>query len=195
MKIYTKKGDSGQTMLATGEKVEKHDKRVQLYGTADELNAIIGCALSFYSEIENPSAGNFRLAESLKVLQSLLFELGAELAGYQKIPGDSIIYDSDIETMETEIDTMQQCLKPMKNFILPGGTKTAAFLHQARTVCRRLERKMTAVFQTSAAETEAYPHPRTIIFTNRLSDYLFVAARYANWQASYEDIPWTSRTR
>lgn len=190
MKIYTKKGDGGMTGLATGERVPKHDLRVEMYGTADELNAVLGLAAS---RIVGDEAAEERrkLLKELQEQQCLLFELGAELAGYYREAGQSVITEADVQSLEQAMDRMNEHLKPMKSFILPGGTTAASFLHLARTVCRRLERQMTSVRE----ERPELVLPGAIKYVNRLSDYLFVAARFANHLAGTTDIPWKSRAK
>ncbi|EKR81808.1 cob(I)yrinic acid a,c-diamide adenosyltransferase [Leptospira interrogans] len=182
MKIYTKKGDFGQTSLATGVKVPKSDRRVELYGTADELNSTIGVVKSFLRK-------ESILHSSLEIIQNLLFELGAELAGFRP-KQESCILEEDITFLENQIDQMQEKLEPLKKFILPGGTKAAAFLHISRTVSRKLEREMVK-FKEEGLEILSSP----MIFINRLSDYFFVAARFANLEENIQEPLWTSRTK
>lgn len=182
MKIYTKKGDFGQTSLATGAKVPKSDRRVELYGTADELNSTIGVVRSFLPE-------NSDLHSPLETIQNLLFELGSELAGFRP-KEESCILEEDISFLEGRIDTMQEKLQPLKKFILPGGTKASSFLHICRTVARRLEREMVK-YKEEGLEILSPP----MIFMNRLSDYFFVAARYANLEENIQEPLWTSRAK
>ncbi|TGK35058.1 cob(I)yrinic acid a,c-diamide adenosyltransferase [Leptospira gomenensis] len=182
MKIYTKKGDGGQTSLANGSKVSKADVRVELYGTADELNSTIGVVRSFLettSELHSP----------LETIQNLLFELGSELAGF-RAKEDSCILPEDVVFLETEIDRMQERLTPLKKFILPGGSQAASFLHISRTVSRRLEREMVRA-KENGLEILSSP----MIFMNRLSDYFFVSARYANLERNIQEPLWTSRAK
>ncbi|PJZ69522.1 ATP:cob(I)alamin adenosyltransferase [Leptospira perolatii] len=183
MKIYTKKGDSGSTSLASGLRVSKADPRVELYGTSDELNSQIGVAISFLPK-------NSQLQSHLEKVQNLLFELGSELAGYRKKDGSSCILDEDIKELESCIDRWQESLTPLKHFILPGGTKSASFLHVARTTTRRLEREV--VLQK---ESGLEIFPENLRFLNRLSDFLFVAARYSNFEEKVEEPQWKSRAK
>jgi cob(I)alamin adenosyltransferase len=187
MKIYTKTGDKGETSLAMGGRVPKFDPRVELYGTTDELNATIGISIAFLNK-------ESLLGESLSYLQNLLFELGSELAGFQKNndAGEmiSIIKDDDIYFLEKKMDDWSELLSPLKNFVLPGGCKSASFLHQARTVCRRLERRM--VYESR--EKTRIPET-SIIFINRLSDFLFIASRVANHEEKLEEPIWISRAK
>ncbi|MCX7999101.1 MAG: cob(I)yrinic acid a,c-diamide adenosyltransferase [Leptospiraceae bacterium] len=181
LKIYTKTGDKGETSLANGKRVSKADPQVELYGTVDELNSAIGIGVSFLTdEIQK---------EEIYQIQSLLFELGSELAGF-RVNNTSVIYENDIEFLEKEIDKMQVEIPPLKSFILPGGTQAAAFFHLARTICRRLERLMVKNKQEGQEIFEV-----SIKFINRLSDYLFVLARFLNFKTGKEDIPWRSRAK
>ncbi len=185
MKIYTKSGDAGQTYLASGKLVSKTDGRVELYGTCDELNSVIGFALSFAKD-EDPGFVSF-LAE----VQNILFEIGSELAGYvPKDQGKTILKENDIERIEKEMDRLTESLPMLKNFILPGGTSFASGLHVARTVCRRLEREML-----SYVEAGGDVSPNLRIYLNRLSDYLFTAARYSNVKSGKSETEWKSRTK
>ena len=182
-KIYTKTGDKGFTSLANGARVSKSDSYVELYGTCDELNSSLGVALGFYPS--NVSG------EPVWKIQNLLFELGSELAGFRKKDTNvSIILEEDIQFLEKEIDTMQEVLPELKSFILPGGSKAASFLHVSRTLCRRLERMMVTSKESGGEIFES-----SLIFVNRLSDYLFVLARYLNFQEGQEDIKWFSRAK
>lgn len=181
-KIYTKVGDKGQTGLVGGQKVTKDDPRIEAYGTIDELNSVIGvarCALSASSEDLN---------QDLQTIQNWLFDLGSLLAAleadrdkYQLPP----ISEEQIRWLESRIDHATEQLKPLKNFILPGGCPASAQLHVARTVARRAERCMVGLHDELPANA--------IPFINRLSDYLFVVARYCNHLAKIEDTPWTHR--
>lgn len=188
MKIYTKKGDKGDTSLASGKRVRKYDPRVELYGTTDELNSIIGVVLAFLEP--NSSLHNF-----LRNIQNLLFELGSELAGFtpKNENGEEpppIIQTKDIQDLEEQMDIWQENLPPIRYFILPGGTKAAAFLHQARTVCRRLERLMVKYKDEGMKIQE-----NSLVFVNRLSDALFLSARVANQEGNIEEPGWKSRAK
>lgn len=184
MKIYTKSGDKGQTSLASGKRVSKSDELVELYGTCDELNSSIGLGISLLNK-------NSTLPENLILVQSILFELGSELAGFRKEDKtESIIYDSDIVFLENKIDEMQEKLEPLKNFILPGGSGAAAALHISRTICRRLERGMVRSMEQGREMFQ-----NSIIYVNRLSDFLFVSARFANYEEKIGDVTWTSRAK
>jgi cob(I)alamin adenosyltransferase len=175
MKIYTRTGDRGETSLFGGARVAKNDARIEAYGTIDELSSFVGVAraASVPAEVEG----------ILEQVQRDLFEVGAHLAS----PGTSRFAGVDpqrIEELERAIDAMERELAPLTNFILPGGAMAAAQLHVARTVCRRAERLVVAL-RDDAPATQS-----TITYLNRLSDYLFVAARFANHRSGVEDVPW-----
>lgn len=178
MKIYTKAGDQGRTSLFGGKKVAKSNKRVSAYGTVDELNAVIGMAVAEGGDSEP-------LHERLREIQEELFTLGCELATPpdKKLMTEPLASDA-VKSLESAIDRMEESLEPLKNFILPGGTRTAAGLHMARTVCRRAERE---VVELSASEKI---RPELIQYLNRLSDYLFVAARFANLEGGCAETVW-----
>ena len=174
MKIYTKTGDRGQTSLFGGTRVSKDDARIEAYGTVDELNSFIGLARA--------SALPSDVDAQLLQVQADLFDIGARLAspGTSRFAGVS---EERITDLEHAIDAMESELAPLTSFILPGGSLGAAQLHVARTICRRAERRVVAL------ENE----DTTITYLNRLSDYLFVAARFANLRDGTPDVPWTTR--
>lgn len=176
MKIYTRTGDRGETSLFGGARVPKNDPRIEAYGTIDELNSHLGVVLAMDAD-----------AQLLEV-QRDLFEIGAHLAspGTSRFTG---VEASRIEELERGIDAMEAELAPLKSFILPGGTAAAAQLHVARTVCRRAERLIVTLI--TALHDEDPATQSSIAYLNRLSDYLFVAARYANRKRGVEDVPWT----
>jgi cob(I)alamin adenosyltransferase len=180
MKIYTKKGDSGETGLFGGERVPKDHLRIRTYGTLDELNSVLGLALAE----EGLSAA---LRKGLSRVQGELFQLGAELATPRgKSVPSGLIQEHEILSLEQEIDSMERQLPPLQSFILPGGSRVAAQLHVGRTVVRRAERELVVL---NRAEPLREPVLR---YVNRLSDYLFVAARYANHEAGVADVPWVA---
>lgn len=177
MKIYTKTGDNGTTSLFDGQRVRKDNLRVETYGTVDELNSIIGLAIAF--EIPEP------IKNDLITINNDLFILGGDLATPINMQLKvKRINEEHINWLERKIDEYTEVLPPLKNFILPGGVQSAAFLHQARTVCRRLER-----IAVSLSEIEDIGQ-FVISYINRLSDYLFVAARFANFLNKKEDVIW-----
>ncbi len=177
MKIYTKTGDTGQTGLFGGGRVSKDSLRVHAYGSVDELNAVLGVARAI--------GMNATLDTLLARIQNELFVLGADLA----TPGAANYIprvDSDYVTrLEQEIDQFEAELEPLKQFILPGGTPEAAQLHLARTVCRRAERQVVSLQATEEALNSI-----TLLYLNRLSDWLFVLARLANARSGVADVPW-----
>ena len=181
-RIYTRTGDDGTTRLATGAPVSKASARVEAYGTVDEANACIGLARAAGTQGE--------LDAMLGRIQNELFDLGADLAtppAADGSEGSSLrILDSQVARLEAEIDAMNAELPPLQSFILPGGTPAAAALHLARTVARRAERE--AVRLVEAGEPVSGPAMR---YLNRLSDHLFVAARYANDKGAAE-VFWQS---
>lgn len=186
-RIYTRGGDAGQTSLGRGERVAKHDIRVEAYGTTDEANSVIGLARN---AIGRAGGGDPRLAEAdamLMRIQNDLFDLGADLCtpeGKTKRDEPALrIVASQVERLEHEIDAMNAELQPLKSFILPGGSEAASWLHLARTVSRRAERCMTHL----AVEQEI--NPEAIKYINRLSDHLFVLARRLNDNGA-ADVLW-----
>ncbi|GAB6841348.1 cob(I)alamin adenosyltransferase [Methylorubrum rhodinum] len=179
-RIYTRTGDKGTTGLANGERRSKADLRVEAYGTVDETNACIGLA-----RLHAEPALDAMLAR----IQNDLFDLGADLAtppsaeplGYEPLR----VVAAQVQRLETEIDALNENIPPLKSFVLPGGSPTAAALHLARTVCRRAERLVVSL---SAIESEAIS-PEALQYLNRLSDFLFVASRAANRDGA-DDVLW-----
>jgi cob(I)alamin adenosyltransferase len=182
VKIYTKTGDGGDTGLFGGPRVRKDDARVEAYGEVDELNAAVGAARAL---VEDPE-----IDRQLARIQEELFCVGAELATPHDARAHSAIPPVDaawIERLEAAMDAWEGELAPLTRFVLPGGTRTAAALHLARTVCRRAERRVVSV----AAEVEV--DAQVLAYLNRLSDFLFVAARLANHRAHREEPQWDPR--
>ena len=181
-KIYTRTGDDGTTALGTGERRKKYDLRIAAYGTLDETNAAIGIARLHTS-------GDAALDPSLARIQNDLFDAGADLAtpGKGKGPGGArlTVTDAQVTWLESEIDRLNAGIAPLRSFILPGGSVVAAYLHLARTICRRAER-LIAELQDRPDESVT---PEVLKYVNRLSDFLFVAARYANDQGA-RDVLW-----
>lgn len=182
-RIYTRAGDAGTTRLATGQSVSKADRRVEAYGAVDETNACLGLARLH-------TAQDAELDPILARLQNELFDLGADLATPAKPDepqGSRLrILDSQVTRLEEEIDALNAELPALTSFVLPGGTPAAAALHLARTICRRAEREAVRL-----AETDAPVSPPALRYLNRLSDLLFVAARFANGRGASE-VFWVS---
>lgn len=167
-KIYTKGGDKGQTSLGDGARVDKHELRVAAYGTVEEANAAIGLA-----RVHTQTVADAMLAR----IQNDLFDLGADLCQPGDDPGEEgklRIQASQVQRLEDEIDGLNVNLKPLESFILPGGKPAAAYLHLARTIVRRAERLVTEL-----AKTEPI-NPVALRYVNRVSDHLFVLARFLN---------------
>jgi len=172
MRIYTKKGDSGKTSLSAGREISKASQQIAAYGAIDELSSLIGVVLSF-----NPST---EIAKVLLRVQKELFVLGAQLSNL--IPPAGGIQKTHITRLEKEIDGWQKKLAKLKNFILPGGNQIGATLHLARVVARRAEREIVKLSEEEKVSKNA------LIYLNRLSDWLFVLARYANKLEGQEEI-------
>ena len=181
MKIYTKTGDAGTTGLFGGPRVAKDDRRICAYGSVDELNAVIGIARA--TELGD------KLDAILSGVQHHLFSIGAELATPNpEEHGLKWAGSTHVDHMEQSIDELEASLKPLRNFILPGGSTQAAHLHLARTVCRRTEREIVSFSRDRSVSDASH----IVIFLNRLSDLLFVMARFANHQVGVVDVNWES---
>ena len=177
MKIYTKTGDDGSTGLIGGQRIRKSDARIDCVGVVDEVNAALGwCAAS----------GDAHVATLLLPIQNDLFVIGSHLALADGAGGASlpVLEESIVSRLEMEIDTAERDLPTLRSFILPGGTETAALLHLARTVCRRAERAALA------ADSEHGVNRLALVYLNRLSDLLFIAARAANAAADQGEPLW-----
>jgi len=181
MKIYTKTGDKGMTALFGGKRVPKHDVRIEAYGTVDELNSYIGLIRD--QKIDKTS---FRI---LLEIQDRLFTLGSILAtepGNDKVKIPQLV-EEDVFFLEKEIDKMNETLPEMKSFVLPGGHQTVSFCHITRCVCRRAERLVTQLSEKEQVDSIS------IIYLNRLSDYIFVLSRKFSQDLNVEEIPWKPR--
>ena len=182
-KIYTRTGDKGTTALGSGERVPKHSLRIDAYGTVDETNASIGMVRLHLGDADP------KLDAMLLRIQNDLFDLGADLCvpdRGQKLEYEPLrMVDAQVKRLEQEIDEMNAELKPLRSFVLPGGTPAAAALHVARTVSRRAERLMVAL----AGEPNESVGPAALKYINRLSDFLFVASRYVNDRGK-SDVLW-----
>lgn len=183
MKIYTKTGDGGKTSLIGGTKVLKSHYRIEAYGTIDELNSFTGLSLDHLN--------SYDIKNVLAEIQDRLFTIGSALAcdpdkeTKLKIPD---LHESDVTLLENEIDNMNEVLPVMKSFILPGGHVAVSTLHVTRCVCRRAERLCVGI-ENKQEEVD----PLIIKYLNRLSDYLFVLARFAANKLDAEEIPWKPR--
>lgn len=186
MKIYTKGGDRGETGLFGGARVPKTHPRIEAYGTLDELNAVFGVVVAELAGGSSATGAKPLLGKLVRI-QGELFQLGAELATPTgKKTSTALVSDREIVALENEIDAMEAELAPLKTFILPGGTPGAALLHLARTVCRRAERAIVDLYTGEGTREEV------IRYMNRLSDYLFVCARWTNSKSGVADAPWVS---
>jgi len=181
-KIYTRTGDDGTTALGTGERRKKYDPRIDAYGTLDEVNAVIGL-------VRLATADDAVLDAMLARIQNDLFDVEADLCMPQggKGPGGArlSVTDTQVEWLEQQIDRLNDDLAPLKSFILPGGRPAAAYLHLARTVCRRAERVMVELNDKPGEGVT----PAALKYVNRLSDFLFVAGRHANDKGAC-DVLW-----
>jgi cob(I)alamin adenosyltransferase len=179
-RIYTRTGDDGTTSLGSGDRRKKYDLRVDAYGTLDEVNAVLGL-------VRLHTKNDAALDKALGRIQNDLFDVEADLCLAEKGPGGArlTVTDAQVEWLEGEIDRLNGDLEPLRSFILPGGSAASAYMHLARTVCRRAERIMVALKDQPGEEVSA----PSLKYVNRLSDYLFVAGRYANDKGA-SDVLW-----
>lgn len=182
MKVYTRRGDEGQTDLFGGARVAKSDSRVEAYGAVDELNAFVGVAAC---------SAQADLVSALERIQRTLFQIGAALARdperAEREAGSPGANEAEVADLEAAIDLAQSELPALKAFVLPGGTPAAAAFHAARVVCRRAERRVVALGPATA------PDDATLRYLNRLSDLFFVWARLENRRAGVADVEWSDR--
>jgi cob(I)alamin adenosyltransferase len=179
-RIYTRTGDDGTTSLGSGDRRKKYDLRVAAYGTLDEVNAVVGM-------VRLHTAGDASLDPALGRIQNDLFDVEADLCLSEKGPGGArlTVTDAQVDWLEAEIDRLNADLPPLRSFVLPGGGTVAAYLHLARTICRRAERIMVELKdQPGETVTES-----SLKYVNRLSDFFFVASRYANDKGA-RDVLW-----
>jgi len=183
MKIYTKNGDRGETSLLGGHRVSKDALRIEAYGTVDELNSVLGIARA-----HKPSTD---VDQILGLVQSDLFVLGADLAasGEKRSAMVQPVSQEQVSRLEQTIDSLDAKLPPLTTFIIPGGSPLAAQLHLARTICRRAERLVVRLSKNETVD------PLCTIYLNRLSDALFVIARYANQIDGVREVPWVSSNK
>lgn len=178
MRIYTRTGDTGETGLIGGQRVPKDDPRVDAYGTVDELNTVLGIARCYLHDQPD-------LNQLLEHIQNELFDIGAELAAPpERAAQFQSLEERHITALEQAIDQLETELEPLRQFILPGGTLASAYLHFARAVCRRAERRVVHLSRLSTVNAAI------IKYLNRLSDLLFVMARVANRRAGVDDVKW-----
>ncbi|HYY36740.1 MAG TPA: cob(I)yrinic acid a,c-diamide adenosyltransferase [Xanthobacteraceae bacterium] len=179
-KIYTRTGDDGTTALGNGARCKKYDMRIRAYGTLDEVNAVIGI-------VRLHIGGDEALDATLARIQNDLFDVEADLCLSEKGPGGArmTVTDAQVEWLERQIDELNADLAPLRSFILPGGSPAAAYLHLARTVCRRAERIMVELKDKPGEPVT----PAALKYVNRLSDFLFVAGRHANDKGT-ADVLW-----
>jgi cob(I)alamin adenosyltransferase len=178
-RIYTRTGDAGETALGNGERRKKYDLRIRAYGTLDEVNAAIGLV-----RVHNQDAG---LDRALARIQNDLFDAEADLCLAEKGPGGArlTVTDAQVEWLEKEMDRLNADLSPLTSFILPGGRPAGAYLHLARTICRRAETLLVELKDNSAEGV----NPAVLKYVNRLSDFLFIAGRHANDRGE-RDVLW-----
>ncbi len=185
-KVYTRSGDKGTTRLVGGAKIAKDHLRIECYGTVDELNSIVGLARAFNQDQMKTLAQAAELDEWLHTIQDRLFDIGSILAtppGQESEAMKKILCD-EIDTLEKRMDDCQEVLKPLEEFILPGGGKVGAFLHQARTVCRRCERLCVRLSKEDAVPEEV------LRYINRLSDVFFVLSRWIALAQKEDETLW-----
>lgn len=175
-RVYTRAGDQGNTRLVMGREVSKDDTRIEAYGTVDELNTILGLARTFHDLSGVEESGNAALGHMLRVLQSELFTVGSDLAtqAEDRWEGMVLVGEAEVARLERWIDLLNERLPPLQEFVIPGGGPVNAFLHQARTVCRRAERRVVTLIRSGEEVNLG-----ALRYLNRLSDLLFVMARYA----------------
>ena len=186
-KIYTKTGDKGKTSLFDGTRVSKDNIRLETYGTFDELNAILGMALALLDEVRSKNYELRNIRNELIRVQSELLDIGSCLANPSATPPKEFIslIGKRIEQFEKHIDVLTEKLPPLRNFILPGGGKTASMLHVARTVTRRSERRLVELAHKEPLDSNF------VRYFNRLSDLLFTMARFVNTKEKGKDIIWS----
>ncbi|HEY2106939.1 MAG TPA: cob(I)yrinic acid a,c-diamide adenosyltransferase [Candidatus Binataceae bacterium] len=186
-KIYTRGGDKGMTSLVGGARVPKESGRLEAYGTIDELNSIVGMVRTFAADYRERLGDDYPwYSEMLRRIQNQLFDVGSELATPAGVEYDGMhrMGEEEVEQLEHEIDRMNEQLEDLKSFTLPGGGKLNAFLHLARTVCRRAERVCWAVKRDEQISDEV------IIYINRLSDHLFVQSRWISKRLGEDEFLW-----
>jgi cob(I)alamin adenosyltransferase len=185
-RIYTRTGDTGDTALVGGARVPKDNARIEAYGTIDELNAVIGLARAFNAERLTKGKAPRWLDGIFRGLQNELFDLGSELATPDDAAYEGMhrVGEAEVKALEALMDQCQKDLTPLKSFVLPGGGRVGGFLHQARTVCRRAERRILALSRVEALG------PWPLAYVNRLSDLLFVLSRWVAKKGGETEYLW-----
>lgn len=186
-RVYTGVGDRGTTRLAGGQELPKDDARIEAYGTVDELNAVIGVVVERLISAGQTEA----LSGSLRRIQNELFDLGGELAtlAEDRHEKQALIQEEDAKRLEAELDATNEALPALKSFILPGGGEISALIHQARTVARRAERRLVTLHRDNPQREV------TMVYLNRLSDWLFVMGRKAALDSGHEEVLWKPGAR
>lgn len=191
MKIYTGTGDRGKTSLFSGERVDKDNPRIRAFGDVDELNSLIGAVAALLN------GAHAEITEELQDIQSILLDIGALLATTPDSPALDFldrVTDEDVQALENAIDRYSAELPPLGGFILPGGSQASAWSHVARTVCRRAERHVVSLLKEYGPDT-FHQIKNTIVFLNRLSDYLFMLGLYCNYLEGTPEIQWKRTDR
>jgi cob(I)alamin adenosyltransferase len=185
-RVYTKVGDRGTTRLAGGQEVEKTNARIEAYGTLDELNAVVGVLTEELLREPERGPGNAPLIARLRRIQNELFDLGSELAVLpeDRHPAQPLLTPADITRLEAELDEANRELPSLRSFVLPGGGMASALMHQARTVCRRAERRLVALHALEPQRAE------TLMYLNRLSDWMFVMGRRCAVERGQGELLW-----
>jgi cob(I)alamin adenosyltransferase len=185
-RVYTRTGDGGETALVGGRRVAKDAPRIEAYGTIDELNAVIGLARVFNAEQLKKGKDRRWLDEVFRGIQNQLFDLGSELATPEDAAYEGMhrVGEAEVTALEKLMDRCQKDLKPLKSFVLPGGGRVGGFLHQARTVCRRAERRVLALARSETVS------PWPLRYVNRLSDLLFVLSRWVGQKLGETEYLW-----
>jgi cob(I)alamin adenosyltransferase len=185
-RVYTRTGDGGETALVGGRRVPKDAPRIEAYGTIDELNAVVGLARVFNAERLKKGKDYRWLDEVFRRIQNELFDLGSELATPEDAAYEGMhrVGEAQVTALEQLMDRCQKDLKPLKSFVLPGGGRVGGFLHQARTVCRRAERRVLALARVETIS------PWPLKYVNRLSDLLFVLSRWVGQRLGETEYLW-----
>lgn len=190
MKVYTKTGDKGKTGLIGGKRVWKDSPQIEAYGTVDELNSVLGVLQGLTLETELSTEVKSKLTNLLTKIQNELFNLGSQLAQSSTAPQSlPAIRQKEVKDLENLIDLLEKDLPPLKQFILPGGNTLSGMIHLARSVCRRAERRCIELFKENIIA------PISIVYLNRLSDTLFVLARWTHHQLRLKEIPWQKKSQ